>query len=63
MTLNKDNKPIDPKTGDVIKKHSNIPAYIIAGLIALMLLTAGIFFAGEKLSNYIVDNFVQVNLN
>lgn len=65
-TYNKNNELIDPKTEKPLatKKHSNIPAYLIAGVIGAMLLVAGVFYASEKLSDYIEDNFiVVVNLN
>lgn len=69
MTYNKDNEPIDPKTNKPLvgKRHSNIPAYIIAGLITAILLAGGVMYASEKLSNFLTTEFqvevVSVNLN
>lgn len=62
MTLNKDNEPIDPKSGKKLKaNHSNVPAIIITTIIVGLLVVGGVMFASEKLSNYIVDNFVVVS--
>lgn len=59
MTYNKDNEPINPKTNKPLvgKRHSNIPAYIIAGLITATLLVGGVMYASEKLSNFLTSEF------
>ncbi len=65
MITDKDNVPLVKPV--VPKKHSNIPAYIIAGLITATLLAGGVMYASEKLSNFLTTEFqvevASVNLN
>ncbi len=55
MITDKDNVPLVKPV--VPKKHSNIPAYIVAGLITLTLLAGGVMYASEKLSNFLTSEF------
>ena len=55
MITDKDNVPLIKPV--VPKKHSNIPAYIIAGLITAVLLAGGVMYASEKLSSFLTSEF------
>lgn len=58
-TYNKKNELIDPKTEKPLatKRHSNIPAYLIATIIVGILITGGVMYASEKLSNFLTSEF------